>query len=71
MIGFVALIALLGAVACLGGCWISWESQDPKVRPPFTAKFVCDVMQLFRGHRSVAPATRVRQDGNRSQESQG
>lgn len=58
MIGFLGLMLLLGGVVCLGSYWISWESQDARTRPAFTAKFANDCARLMKGKSTPVPDVR-------------
>jgi hypothetical protein len=58
MIGFLGLMLLLAAVVCLGAYWISWEGQDTRTRPRFTAKLAGDCARLFRRSHEATPAPR-------------
>jgi len=53
MLGFLLLMSILGALIGLGSYWMSWEMQDSRTRPRFSAKLCNDCAQLFRRSPSI------------------
>lgn len=60
MLGFVALMSVLGGLIGLAFYWMSWEMTDSRTRPTFSAKLRNDCAQLLRRSHSIPVATESR-----------
>lgn len=56
MIGFCAVMFVMGVLIALGSYWISWEMQHAGARPGFSAMAYSDLARLFARKRPEAPA---------------
>ncbi len=54
MLGLIAMLLILFAVAAVLADWVSWELENKNTRPSFMAKFWNDVGTLFGRGREEA-----------------
>jgi len=58
MLGLIAMLLVLLAVAALLSYWVSWELENKETRPSFLAKAGSDMAGLFGRRRDEAAETR-------------
>jgi hypothetical protein len=58
MLGLVAMLLVLLAVAALLSYWVSWELENKSTRPSFLARAASDLAGLFGRGRDEAAETR-------------
>jgi hypothetical protein len=63
MVGFLGVLLLLAAIGGFGSYWITWEMQDSRSRPAFSAKLMSDLAMVLRGRRAAIAMVRVRPRG--------
>ncbi len=57
MAGFLALLLALVGVVCLASYWMSWEIQDKRRRPTFTAMLWSDAARLLGRNSGRIPVS--------------